>query len=324
MCRIHTIAFYNLENFFDTENDPFSNDSDYLPDSDKRWTAKRYERKVYKIGNAISVIGPEQFPFPPTILGVAEIENQRVLDDLLKAKDLLSIPYNYVHYDSYDERGIDTALIYDTRFFEVSSSEIFSVLIEDEDGIRDFTRDILLVSGKLEGEEIHVIVNHWPSKREGDIESEYKRMAAADKLLFVIQKLQLTYSNPKIVVMGDFNDNPDGLPIKHLRKESGFFNALEMHWARGRGSVTHDFKWNVYDQIFISQNLFEKNEGQFYFHGSDIFDPKFLTQYNGRYKGHPFRTYAGKRFLGGFSDHFPVFIQLKRKLQSLVEDSGQD
>jgi len=143
--KIHTIAFYNLENFFDTEDDPFTNDNDFLPDSDKRWTPKRYDRKVYKVGHAMAQIGPEYFPHPPTIIGVAEIENQTVLDDLLKAKDLEGIPYNYVHYDSYDERGIDTALIYDSRYFEVDSSEIFSVLIEDESGIRDFTRDILLV-----------------------------------------------------------------------------------------------------------------------------------------------------------------------------------
>lgn len=317
MPKIHTVAFYNLENFFDTEDDPFTNDNDYLPDSDKKWTTKRYEKKVFKIGNAISAIGPEQFPYPPTIIGVAEVENQRVLEDLLKSEDLAAIPYNYVHYDSYDERGIDTGLIYDTRFFEVTSSEIFSILIEDEEGIRDFTRDILLVTGKLEGEDVHFIVNHWPSKREGDIESQFKRMAAADKLLFVIQKLRLTYTNPKIVVMGDFNDNPDALPIQHLRKESGLFNALEMHWSRARGSVTHDFSWNVFDQIFISQNFFEKTADGFHFLGSDIFDAKFLTQYNGRYKGHPFRTYAGKRFLGGFSDHFPVYIQLEKTTTSL-------
>lgn len=318
MSKIHTIAFYNLENFFDTEDDPFTNDNDFLPDSDKRWTRKRYDRKVYKIGHAMAQIGPEQFPYPPTVIGVAEVENQTVLDDLLQAEDLVNIPYRFVHYDSYDERGIDTGLIYDSRFFEVESSEIFSVLIEDETGIRDFTRDILLVSGKLEGEQIHFIVNHWPSKREGELESEYKRMAAADKLLFVIEKLSLTYTNPKIVVMGDFNDNPDSNAIRRLRKESGLFNAMETHWNKERGSVTHQFNWNVFDQIFISQNLFEEEEEQFHFLGSDIFDAKFLTQYNGRYKGQPFRTYVGKRFMGGYSDHFPVYIQLEKKSKSLV------
>jgi len=136
-------------------------------------------------------------------------------------------------------------------------------------------------------------------------------MAAADKLIFVIEKLRLMYSDPKIVVLGDFNDNPDAASILHLRKESGLFNAMENHWNKQRGSVNHEFNWNEFDQIFISRNLFEQTEGEFYYLGSDIFDAKFLTQYNGRYKGQPFRTYVGKRFMGGYSDHFPVFIQLK-------------
>lgn len=308
----YTIAFYNIENLFDIHNDPFTNDDDFLPTSDKRWTQKKYDRKIYKIGSVISQIGTDESTSPPAIVGLAEVENKRVLKDLLESKDLQSINYDYVHYNSLDERGIDVALIYNKDVFTVNSSETFNIFITDEDGEIDFTRDVLLVSGMLGGEEIHIIVNHWPSRREGEEASSYKRMLAAQKNIEVVNRLKQENPNSKIVIMGDFNDNPDDDSVEELVAGANLYNPMQNLRSIDKGSLNHDFNWNVFDQIMVSINFLETKPNTLKFSDANIFDSKFLTQYNGKYKGQPYRTFVGKKYKGGFSDHFPVFIELKK------------
>jgi predicted extracellular nuclease len=308
----YTIAFYNIENLFDTHNDPFTNDDDFLPTSDKRWTQKKYDRKIYKIGSVISQIGTDENTTPPVIVGLAEVENKRVLKDLLASKDLQSINYDYVHYNSLDERGIDVALIYNKDVFTVNSSETFNIFITDEDGEIDFTRDVLLVSGMLGGEEIHIIVNHWPSRREGEEASSYKRVLAAQKNIEVVNRLKQENPNSKIIVMGDFNDNPDDDSVEELVAGANLYNPMQNLRSIDKGSLNHDFNWNVFDQIMVSINFLETKPNTLKFSDANIFDSKFLTQYNGKYKGQPYRTFVGKKYKGGFSDHFPVFIELRK------------
>lgn len=308
----YTIAFYNIENLFDIHNDPFTNDDDFLPTSDKRWTQKKYDRKIYKIGSVISQIGTDENTTPPVIVGLAEVENKRVLKDLLASKDLQSINYDYVHYNSLDERGIDVALIYNKDVFTVNSSETFNVFITDEDGEIDFTRDVLLVSGMLGGEEIHIIVNHWPSRREGEEASSYKRVLAAQKNIEVVNRLKQENPNSKIIVMGDFNDNPDDDSVEELVAGANLYNPMQNLRSIDKGSLNHDFNWNVFDQIMVSINFLETKPNTLKFSDANIFDSKFLTQYNGKYKGQPYRTFVGKKYKGGFSDHFPVFIELRK------------
>ncbi|RYH76372.1 endonuclease [Flavobacteriaceae bacterium 144Ye] len=308
----YTIAFYNIENLFDIHNDPFTNDNDFLPTSDKRWTQKKYDRKIYKIGSVISQIGTDENTTPPAIVGLAEVENKRVLKDLLASKDLQSINYDYVHYNSLDERGIDVALIYNKDVFTVNSSETFNIFITDEDGEIDFTRDVLLVSGMLGGEEIHIIVNHWPSRREGEEASSYKRMLAAQKNIEVVNRLKQENPNSKIIVMGDFNDNPDDDSVEELVAGANLYNPMQNLRSIDKGSLNHDFNWNVFDQIMLSINFLETKPSTLKFSDANIFDSKFLTQYNGKYKGQPYRTFVGKKYKGGFSDHFPVFIELRK------------
>lgn len=308
----YTIAFYNIENLFDIHNDPFTNDDDFLPTSDKRWTQKKYDRKIYKIGSVISQIGTDENTTPPAIVGLAEVENKRVLKDLLASKDLQSINYDYVHYNSLDERGIDVALIYNKDVFTVNSSETFNVFITDEDGEIDFTRDVLLVSGMLGGEEIHIIVNHWPSRREGEEASSYKRVLAAQKNIEVVNRLKQENPNSKIIVMGDFNDNPDDDSVEELVAGANLYNPMQNLRSIDKGSLNHDFNWNVFDQIMVSINFLETKPNTLKFSDANIFDSKFLTQYNGKYKGQPYRTFVGKKYKGGFSDHFPVFIELRK------------
>jgi len=308
----YTIAFYNIENLFDIHNDPFTNDDDFLPTSDKRWTQKKYDRKIYKIGSVISQIGTDENTTPPAIVGLAEVENKRVLKDLLASKDLQSINYDYVHYNSLDERGIDVALIYNKDVFTVNSSETFNIFITDEDGEIDFTRDVLLVSGMLGGEEIHIIVNHWPSRREGEEASSYKRVLAAQKNIEVVNRLKQENPNSKIIVMGDFNDNPNDDSVEELVAGANLYNPMQNLRSIDKGSLNHDFNWNVFDQIMVSINFLETKPSTLKFSDANIFDSKFLTQYNGKYKGQPYRTFVGKKYKGGFSDHFPVFIELKK------------
>ncbi|WP_298901350.1 endonuclease/exonuclease/phosphatase family protein [uncultured Psychroserpens sp.] len=308
--KTYTVAFYNLENLFDIYNDHSKHDDDFLPKADKRWTKKRYDRKLFKLSQVISKIGFENTQQPPSIVGLAEVENKNVLRDLIDSKDLESYDYGIVHYNSQDERGIDVALIYDKTVFTVVNSKTFSIYIEDEFGEQDYTRDILLVSGVLHSEKVHCIVNHWPSRREGEKESMHKRLKAAQKVVEVIDTIKEEDPNAKLLVMGDFNDNPSNESIKFLSEKGALYNPMETMLSYSRGSLNHKFKWNLFDQILFSTNFFEIQKDKLRFDEANIFDEKFLTEYKGKFKGQPFRTYVGKKYKGGYSDHFPVYIQL--------------
>ncbi|MTE27049.1 endonuclease/exonuclease/phosphatase family protein [Winogradskyella ouciana] len=309
--KTYTLAFYNIENLFDIENDPLTNDDDFLPTSRKRWTSKRYENKLRKLGSVISKIGEENTDAAPVVVGLAEVENKTVLSDLVRSKNLIEENYSYVHYDSSDERGIDVALLYKSDVFKVENSETFSVYLQNEFGVQDYTRDILLVQGKLNNEKLNIIVNHWSSRREGEKETEYKRITAANVVNSVVKMLKKEDANARIIVMGDFNDNPNSKSLSLLEKESSLYNPFKTVWSRDKGSLNHNFGWNLFDQILISTNFFESSKSSLSFNGANVFNNKNLTQYHGKYKGQPFRTYVGKKYKGGYSDHFPVYIQLK-------------
>ena len=310
--NMQTIAFYNLENLFDLLDDKHTNDGDFLPTSAKKWTPKRYKNKLRKLGFAISNIGKHKTGKQPAIVGLAEVENAKVIEDLIESKHLEDCNYSYVHYDSPDERGIDVALLYDTTAFEVLHSETFTVHLTNKDGLPDYTRDILLVSGKLDGEEIHVIVNHWSSRREGTKESEHKRLASSEKVGDIINTLKANDENAKIVVIGDFNDEPHNNSIVRLVEGFGLYNPFETLRSFNRGSVSRFKQWSLFDQIFFTTNFFKSSKDAFEYYNADIFDEDFLKLFKGKYKGTPFRTYVGKKYKGGYSDHFPVYTIFKK------------
>ena len=309
-----TIAFYNLENLFDTFDDRFTNDNDFLPKSEKRWTEKRYKKKVRKLGYAISKIGVQTAKKLPTLIGLAEVENKLVVDDLLNSKFLKDHNYNFVHYDSPDERGIDVALIYDASVFKVEKSEVFPLELYDEDGNRDYTRDTLLVEGFLNDEKINILVNHWPSRHQGEELTEPNRILASDNVLEIVSNIKLSDPEAKIIVMGDFNDGPNNKSIKQLVNKEDLFNPMESLRSYLRGSLNHRLDWYLFDQILFTTNFFEYKTNTHSFSKANIFDSEFLKQYKGKYRGVPFRTYVGLKYKGGYSDHFPVFIHLKRIL----------
>ncbi len=307
-----TIAFYNLENLFDTKDDPDTLDDDFTPKGKKKWTLKRYKRKIKKLGSVISQLGTEKSTHSPAIIGVVEIENESVLNDLVNSHSLKNKHYGIVHYDSPDERGIDVALIYKKELFELLHAETFPLYLENDTGKRDYTRDILLVKGKLNGELMYVLVNHWPSRRTGNDETSEKRIKAAQLATHIIGKINEETSNAKIIIMGDFNDDPTSKSIKYHLVNNNFYNPMERLINRGQGSLSHKHIWHLFDQIIFSKNFFNEEPEKHTFKYAEVFDKHFLKEWSGKYKGNPFRTFAGGRYLGGFSDHFPVYVYLKQ------------
>jgi len=309
---MQTIAFYNVENLFDLKNNKLKHDTDFLPDSVKNWTHKRYQNKLRKIGYAISNIGRRETGKNPAIVGLAEIENKKVIKDLMASKHLESYNYKFVHFESLDERGIDVALLYDRTIFKVSHSEAFAISFTHLDGKPDYTRDVLLVSGSLDGEKIHVIVNHWSSRREGEKETEFKRLASSEKVSDIIDSIKKENEHAKIIVMGDFNDDPHSKSIKRLVDGYDLYNPMETLRSFTRGSVKHRRQWFIFDQILISTNFFKSSGSEFEFFKANIFDEAFLKIFKGAFKGSPYRTYVGPKYKGGYSDHFPVYVVLKK------------
>ncbi|MGB5783608.1 MAG: endonuclease [Eudoraea sp.] len=307
----HTIVFYNLENLFDVRDDQNTLDLDFTPKGKKRWTKRKYKKKLLKLANTISRIGVKTTNKPPALVGIAEVENEEVIKDLISTGALKNEDYDYVHYDSPDERGIDTALLYLRSNFKVLRSTPIPLLIINPEGERDTTRDILYVHGVLNGEEIHVFVNHWPSRRTGEEETDYKRIKAAETLRDYMNKIEKNYSTPNYIVMGDFNDGPDAISIRTLVESKSLFNPMEKLLTPERGSANYRRSWSLFDQILVSHSFFNYEKGTHSFAHANIFDDHQLKEWDGKYAGNPFRTYVGQKYKGGYSDHFPVYIQLK-------------
>ncbi|MEZ4858977.1 MAG: endonuclease [Flavobacteriaceae bacterium] len=302
----YAIGFYNLENLFDTINDKKTLDDDFTVNSPRKWNEKRFQKKIANLGAVISKMGLEKIGFPPVLLGVAEVENKIVLEHLVTSKQLQSLGYSFVHFDSPDERGIDTALLYRCNYFSVLQAKTHTLLVHNEFGERDFTRDILHVVGKLDRQEIHVLVNHWPSRRQGALETGYKRMAAAQKILEIIASILKEDPNARIIIMGDFNDDPHSESVKMVTTDF-FYNPMEVLLSKYQGSLHHEETWHLFDQLMVSYNFLQGGNNAFQFKSAHIYNPREIREYKEQYKNLPLRSYVGKKYLGGYSDHFPVY-----------------
>ena len=316
------IGFYNLENLFDTVIDPDTNkilQDDFTPRGRKGWTGKRYKEKLANISKVIADIGTEATSDGLAILGVAEVENKLVLEDLVNTETLEERGYKIVHYDSPDKRGIDVGLIYNPKYFKVTSSRSVSLRSIDT---TFFTRDQLLVSGLLSGEMIHVIVAHWPSRRGGEKRSSPRREAAAILGRSIIDSIQTKDSNAKIFYMGDLNDDPIDASVKtYLRgignkedvKSEELFNPWEGYYKKGIGTLAYRDEWNLFDQILITPALVGGGNSSYKYYKASIFNNFYLKNASGRYKGYPHRSFAGGAYIAGYSDHFPVYMLLIKK-----------
>ena len=318
--KIKTLAFYNLENLFDTIDNPDKKD-EYSPILQmKSGKEDAYIQKIENAAKVISKIGKETSKKSPSIIGVCEVENSDVLDDLLNNNHLKKQGYNYVHVDSPDWRGIDVALIYKEADFSVSDYKTYELKAWNKEGYRIKTRNQLLVSGYLDDELIHIIVNHWPSQRGGAKKSEYLRVKSAELNLKIIEDIYFEESNAKIITLGDFNDNPDAKSIKKTLeskekkknlKEEELYNPFANMYKRGFGSLGFRDSMNLFDQIIVTSN-FISNDATGYdsykFYKAGIYNPNYLTTRQGRYKGYPLRSWSDGKFTGGYSDHYPVYI----------------
>lgn len=314
--KIVNIGFYNLENLYDTINDPEKNDEDFLPTGANGYTPAVYHDKLGKLSDVISQMGKEQSPDGMALLGVAEVENRKVLEDLVVQPKIAGRHYQIVHYNSPDYRGIDVGLLYNPKYFRPLHSEPLFVKLVEPDGSLRYTRDVLWVSGKLDGETVHVFVNHWPSRRGGEDASAPGRAAAAAVSKKVIDSLMLADPNTKVIVMGDLNDDPTNESVakvigakgdrKNVR-EGGMFNPWMDMYSKGIGTLAYNDSWNLFDQILISYGFLTKEQTGLFFKTAQIFKKSFMVADSGRYKGYPMRTYDGVKYMGGYSDHFPTY-----------------
>ncbi len=323
--KIHTVAFYNLENLFDTINDTTKNDEASPIMEMKGDIQEVYKKKVHNMARVISDIGADVTNNSPVIIGVSEVENRSVMEDVINDPLLLDKDYGIVHYDSPDRRGIDVGLFYQKKLFTPLFTSNHELVIYDDDSReRIYTRDQLLVSGKLEDELVHVIVNHWPSRRGGEARSRPKRVAAAKLNKKIIDSLQTIDPYAKIFIMGDLNDDPTNASVKDVLKAEkdkedvglkGIYNPMESFFKMGLGSNAYRDSWSLFDQIMITQPLLEKDYSSFRFYKAGIFNKNYLVNKKGRWKGYPLRSYADGGFTDGFSDHFPVYIYLIKEVK---------
>lgn len=318
-----TVAFYNVENLFDTINNPLTFDDDRTPNGKDRWTSQVYKDHVNKIAHVISKIGADITRSTPDFVGLAEIENREVIVDLVKTPHLSKGNYGIVHFDSPDSRGIDVAFIYKKAVFKPTHVSVHPLKIYKPDGKRLYTRDQLLVSGNLAGEEIHFIVNHWPSRSGGKGRSAQYREQAAALNKKIIDSLLNINPQSKIISMGDFNDDATDDSFKKILKtiadkdkvgKGQLYNPMENMFKQGKGTLAYQKQWNLFDQIFFTEGLLNASQG-YSFWKAAIFKDKMLLNESGDYKGLPFRSYVNGMYTGGYSDHLPVYIILvKEKL----------
>lgn len=322
--KIHTVAFYNLENLFDTINDTtkFDEASPMMELNTDR--EEIYKKKVHNMARVIADIGADEAKNSPAIIGVCEVENRNVLVDVVNDPLLLGRDYGIVHYESPDNRGIDVALLYQKALFTpLSTSSHTLKIFDDLTRNRVHTRDQLLVTGKLDGDLIHVIVNHWPSRSGGEARSRSKRVAAAKLNKHIIDSLQVLDPYAKIFTMGDLNDDPTNASVKDVLKAQadkedvdikGIYNPYENFYKNGLGTTAYRDAWSLFDQILMTKPLLDNDYSSYKFYKALIYNKLYLTTKRGRWKGYPFRSWADGGFTDGYSDHFPVYVYLIKEV----------
>jgi hypothetical protein len=315
MARI-IIGFYNCENYYDTINQANVVDEDFLPNSEKKYSKMVYENKTELLASVIYKLGRLENINGLALLGVAEIENKMVLNKLISSPLLKKYHYKFIHFDSKDARGVDVALIYNPSIFR--PYQYFPYSLSDATHFNTYaTRDILYVKGQLANEWVHILVNHWPSRRGGEKSSSSRRIWASTVCKKIMDSVHLIDPTAKFIVMGDFNDNPNNKSIKQLTME----NPFEKMFASGIGSMAYNDAWNLFDQILISPlwlKLVPKTEMTANLNANSyksiIYNNNAMIESDGKYAGYPKRTYNGSHYNEGYSDHFPVALIFTLKM----------
>ena len=311
------VGWYNLENAFDTNDNPNpgggAGDDEYIPESESKWTADRYDLKLRNLASVINKMNNGQ---GPDILGVCEVENQYVLIDLIN-KYLVNKNYRIVYKESQDVRSIDVALIYRSDKFKWDMMSAYSITLPDG----YLSRDVFCVKLVKNDKPLYVILNHWPSKRGGAEQSEPNRMIAAERMKDAVTDINLKEKNPDIIMIGDLNDNPDEPAIAKTlgavsiadagKVKADFWNVVTPIWDRSStGSYNYNSKWDMIDNIIVNNGMLDNSGFSVLAKTVEIISSPEMKETSGKYAGSPFRTYAGKKYLGGYSDHFPVGVKI--------------
>lgn len=315
------VAFWNLQNLFDTIDDPEKNDESFLPDGDMEYTPERLDKQMYNLSRVILSMNNGK---GPDLLGVCEIENQAVLENMVN-KFLPDLDYKIAYMESPDNRGIDNGLLYKTNKFKLLNMQADTVYLSDGWPTRLIFGVNLLTQNS---EKITVFINHWPSRSGGQEESEPNRIAAAKTLRGAVDRIFNKDVNAKILALGDFNDEPinisvletlkayplkcdtDTIYVEFEEETAGeLYNLSYAAFENGLGTYKYKDDWNMLDQIIISGSLIT-DENFFYLCNSfEVYKPYYIVTQSGKYKGAPFPTYGGRRYLGGYSDHYPVIAK---------------
>ena len=317
----YSVVFYNLENLFDIYNDPETHDDEFTPQGVKQWNETRYQKKLTNMERVLFDIAAQQKEYP-IVIGVSEIENRSVLEDLISQPKLKGANYRICHYDSPDARGVDVAFLYRPDVFKIQGSDNIKLHVE---GLPNFrTRDLVVMWGTIEGEPFYFLVSHWPSRLGGKEASQFKRDACAKQIREIKDSLLRENPATKVIVMGDFNDDATDASIvevmgaKRKVKElqpGDFFNPYNEMLRAGLGTLAYQDEWNLFDNICVTENLVNAERGtlriikgkKFY---GNIFTRPYMLQLEGQYKNYPLRTFVTNNFQNGFSDHFPVYIYI--------------
>ncbi len=320
------VAFYNLENLFDTINNNGRYDLEFSPEGSYRWDGRKYRAKIDKLGYAISQMVTKTTPEGPAVIGMSEIENITVMQDLVNDPHIKDRGYRIVHHDSPDRRGVDVGLIYNPRFFRPLNTTNHTLTVPELPDFR--TRDQMCVVGLLGNKvagysRVAVIVNHWPSRRGGEKESSWLREAAAALTRHICDSLYTVDPRMGVIVMGDLNDDPFNKSVSQVlgavkdiskTQDGGFYNPFWEKLDKGIGSYIYRGGWNLFDQIIVNKNLVDGACGV-RFLGAEVLNKQFLIQQEGQYKGYPLRNFASGVWKNGYSDHLPTEIFLVREVE---------
>ncbi len=303
-----TLMFYNVENLFDIYDNPETLDDDFTPQGKLGWNEDRYQTKLFRLAEVIDAIPGDW----PAFIGLAEVENRQVLQDLLLANAEMS-RYKIIHQDSPDERGIDVAALIDTTLLSIERYHYTTINLPND--VDPHTRDILYIKGKAQGEVIHFFVNHWPSRGGGQVETEKNRIAVANVLKSKINQIQQGDKNAKLIVMGDFNDHPNDRSIAEIlgagiSDHDRLFNFMYSDHMQGKGSYWYKGSWGALDQFIVSPNIATGRKG-WVAENAFFYDDRQVMFQDSKGELRPNRTYAGTKYTAGYSDHLAIYLPMK-------------
>ncbi len=323
--KVALVGFYNLENLYDTVNNPNVDDEEFLPESDRQYNSTIYFDKLNRLSDVVSQMGTDVTPDGLALLGVAEIENDTVLTDLTKTDKLKSRKWKFVHYNSPDKRGVDVALFYHPKYFKVLHSEPLFVQLPGGSKDSYFTRDILYVKGLLDGDTVHVFVNHWPSRSGGEERSIPARAAAAATAKRSIDSLMAINPSSKVILMGDLNDDPVSPSLTKVIGSKGdakevkpneMYNPWVDMYKKGLGTSPYQDAWGLFDQVLCSGAWLNKEQSGYHYFKQVLFNREFMIQKTGKWRGYSKRTWDGITYNYGYSDHFPVYLMMLKKVEA--------